>query len=362
MEPIGLYVHFPFCAGKCPYCDFYSAQADGSVMDAYTQAVTDRIRARLSAGERYDTVYFGGGTPSLLGRRLVRIAQVLRGQPIREFTVECNPSRIEDGLLPALREAGVDRISMGLQSAVDAERRALGRTADAALVRRRVDEAKAAGFGNISLDLMLGVPGQTLDSLQTSLDFCRDAGVTHVSAYLLKIEEGTPFYRMRDRLPLPDEDAVCEMYLRACEALGDCGFLQYEISNFAKPGFESRHNLKYWNDEPYVGVGPAAHSFVGGKRFFFPRDSAAFLGGEPPAEDGDGGDFAEYAMLRLRLCDGLTAQGTRERFGFPIPQSVYRRAQNIPPQYVTADDRGVRLTREGFLVSNAVIAELLAEV
>ena len=362
MEPIGLYVHFPFCASKCLYCDFYSAPADDAVKDAYTQAVIGRIRARLSSGERYDTVYFGGGTPSLMGRRLVQIADVLQSQPIREFTVECNPSRVEDGLFSALREAGVDRISMGMQSAVDDERRALGRTADAALVLRRVEEAKAAGFDNISLDLILGIPGQTMDSLQTSLDFCRDAGVTHVSAYLLKIEENTPFYTMRDTLCLPDEDAVCELYLRACETLEAYGFRQYEISNFAKPGFESRHNLKYWNDEPYIGVGPAAHSFVDGRRFFFPRDTAAFLGGELPVEDGSGGDFAEYAMLRLRLRDGLTEQGVRERFGCPIPRSVYDHARRIPAAYLCTDENGLRLTREGFLVSNAIIAELLTDV
>ena len=269
---------------------------------------------------------------------------------------------MQDGLFSALREAGVDRISMGLQSAVDAERRALGRTADASLVRRRVEQAKRAGFRNISLDLMLGIPGQTPDSLRTSLEFCRDAGVTHVSAYLLKIEERTPFYSVRDRLPLPDEDAVCGMYLRACEALESYGFMQYEVSNFAKSGFESRHNLKYWNDEAYVGIGPAAHSFVGGKRFFFPRDTDGFLRGDPPTQDGDGGDFAEYAMLRLRLCEGLTEQGTRERFGFSIPQSVCRRAAHIPQRYLAADETGLRLTREGFLVSNAIIAELLADV
>ena len=362
MEPIGLYVHFPFCAGKCPYCDFYSAPADSSRMDAYTDAVIRSIRARLSQGERYDTVYFGGGTPSLLGRRLVRIAEALRNEPIREFTVECNPSRVEDGLFDALRKAGVNRVSMGLQSAVDAERRALGRTADSTLVLRRVRQAQAAGIRNISLDLMLGIPGQTPESLQTSLDFCRDAGVTHVSAYILKIEEDTPFGKMRDRLELPDEDTVCELYLQACGALEASGFSQYEISNFAKPGFESRHNLKYWNDEPYAGIGPAAHAFVGGRRFFYPRDTEGFLRGDPPVPDGEGGGFAEYAMLRLRLCEGLTERGTRERFGFPIPQSVYRRARRIPPQYLTADESGLRLTREGFLVSNAILAELLADV
>ena len=362
MEPVGLYIHFPFCAAKCPYCDFYSASGTASAMDAYTDAVIKAVRAWQNKGVHFDTVYFGGGTPSLLDTRLVRIARVLRDEPIREFTVECNPSRVSDGLFDALCEAGVNRISMGLQSAVDGERRALGRTADAETVLRRVRQAQAAGFANISLDLMLGIPGQTADSLLRSIDFCRAAGVTHVSAYMLKIEPDTPFARMRDTLDLPDEDTVCKLYLQTIDTLAKAGFAQYEISNFAKRGYEGRHNLKYWNDEEYVGIGPAAHSFVYGKRSCYPRDTASFLRGDPPIPDGDGGDFAEYAMLRLRLTAGLTHEGTQARFGYPIPRAVLRRAESIPSRYLIVDGQGMHLTPDGFLLSNSIIAELLSDV
>lgn len=362
MNPTGLYVHFPFCAAKCPYCDFYSASGNASEMDVYTDAVIKAIRMWQNKGVAFDTVYFGGGTPSLLGMRLVRIAETLRAEPIHEFSVECNPSRIEDGLFEALRDAGVNRISMGMQSAVDSERRALGRTADAATVSRRVRQARAAGFDNISLDVMLGIPGQSADTLQRSIDFCREADVTHVSAYLLKIEPGTPFGRMRDALVLPNEDTVCNLYLHTVDRLEAAGFRQYEISNFAKPGFEGQHNLKYWNCEEYVGIGPAAHSFIDGKRFFYPRDTHAFVHGAEPTPDGDGGNFAEYAMLRLRLSDGLTHVGSLARFGHPVPQAVIDCAKTIPLQYMIVDKEGIRLTPQGFLISNTIIAKILSNV
>ncbi len=360
MEPVGLYVHFPFCVSKCPYCDFYSATATEDGMDAYADAVINAVRMWKNKGVTFDTVYFGGGTPSLMGgARLGRIARMLAGEPIREFTVECNPSAVEPKLFAALREAGVDRISMGLQSAVDTERRALGRRADGALVERRVREAKQAGFTNITLDLMLGIPGQTPESLDVSLDFCRRMDVPHVSAYLLKIEPGTPFAARA--LDLPDEDAVCDLYLRAVSSLERMGLRQYEISNFARPGFEGQHNLKYWDCREYIGIGPAAHSFFGGKRFYYTRDTRAFLGGAQPVPDGDGGSFAEYAMLRLRLRDGLTEEETRKRFGFSIPDALRQAARKLPGSFVECDASGVRLTAEGFLISNALIAALLED-
>lgn len=358
--PVGLYIHFPFCATKCPYCDFYSARANDAAMDVYTEAVINAVRAWQNKGVRFDTVYFGGGTPSLLGERLCRIADVLRKEDVREFTVECNPSRVEDGLFDKLLASGVNRISMGLQSAVDEERRALGRTASAQLVDKRIREAHRAGFRNISLDLMLGIPGQTAQSLEASLSFCDRTEVTHISAYLLKIEEGTHFYAVRDKLRLPDEDETCALYLQAVEGLGKRGFNQYEISNFSRTGFEGRHNLKYWNAENYVGIGPAAHSFMDGKRFYYARDTESFLQGAEPTPDGTGGDFEEYAMLRLRLCEGLTQRGTQERFGCLIPQSMLERAAALPERLCIADENGIRLTAEGFLLSNGLISTLLS--
>lgn len=363
MNPIGLYVHFPFCAAKCPYCDFYSKPATQAQMDDYCTAVIKKIQTWQTMGKQFDTVYFGGGTPSLMGaERLSRVAQVLQGEPIREFTVECNPSRVEDGLFEKLKKAGVTRISMGLQSAVDEERRALGRTASAETVMQRVREAKSAGFFEISLDLMLAIPGQTSQSLRRSIEFCAEADIPHISAYLLKIEEGTPFYKRKDTLSLPDEDAACDLYLQTVEMLSEYGFAQYEISNFAGPGHEGRHNLKYWNGEEYLGIGPAAHSFVDGKRFYYERDTQAFLNGAEPVPDGEGGSFEEYAMLRLRLCEGLTEQGTMERFGHPIPQSIRTRASKMPKSLLTVEKERISLTSQGFLLSNAILSDLLAEI
>lgn len=361
--PIGLYIHVPFCASKCPYCDFYSGYGSQDDMNAYIRAVIKDVQMWQTKGKRFDTVYIGGGTPSLLGAaRLTAIAHAVKQEPVREFTVECNPSRMEDGLFESLADAGVTRISMGLQSAVDAERRALGRAADAQTVERRVRQAQTAGFSEISLDLMLGIPHQTAQSLEHSIDFCTSLGAPHVSAYLLKIERGTPFHARRDTLPLPDEDAVCDMYLQAVDSLGHRGLLQYEISNFAVPGHEGQHNLKYWDDREYIGIGPAAHSFVDGKRFFYPRDTAAFLRGDAPISDGNGGSFEEYAMLRLRLAEGLTQAGTRARFGMDIPQSVLAYAKQLPKEMVRVDEAAVRLTPSGFLMSNSIIAHILKDV
>lgn len=173
---------------------------------------------------------------------------------------------------------------------------------------------------------MLAVPGQTVNSLKDSIAFCADAGVRHVSAYILKIEEGTRFYEKRGELTLPDEDATCELYLTACEELEKRGFMQYEISNFAEPGYESRHNLKYWDCDEYLGIGPAAHSFIDGRRFFFPRDIESFIAGCEPTDDGEGGSFEEYLMLRLRLNKGLVFSEVEERFGHGVPEDMIKNA------------------------------------
>ena len=317
-------------------------------------------RARRAA----DTLYLGGGTPSLLGgariEALVQTARDCYGLRGAEVTVECNPSDADGRLFEMLAQAGVNRISLGLQSAVEAERKALGRRAGVKEAAESIRLARAVGIPNLSLDLMLGIPGQTAESLRRSIDFCVQAGVRHISAYLLKIEEGTLFARRRASLALPEEDAVCDLYEQACESLEAAGFRQYEISNFARPGFESRHNLKYWNAEEYLGLGASAHSFLEGKRFFYLRDLPAFLRGEEPIQDGEGGSFEEYAMLRMRLAGGLQEGAVRQRSGCGIPPKMRESARRME-QYglVSQDEDGIRLTRKGFLLSNTVIAELL---
>lgn len=386
-KPFGLYIHIPFCAGKCPYCDFYSFATDDKTMDQYGHIVIESVHSWSAKLRRpFDTLYFGGGTPSLIGaERLSTLVEASlsafgirekdrSGTPPKnhlicppEITVECNPSNV--GTVDAcfdfekLARSGVNRLSFGLQSAVDAERTALGRKGTAADVTRAIQGAKSAGFTNISLDLMLGIPGQTTKSLLHSVDFCANAGITHVSAYMLKVEDGTSFALQKENLMLPTEEKYCEFYLKACEELEKAGFMQYEISNFAKNSFESRHNLKYWNCEEYLGIGPSAHSFIDGKRFCYERDLQGFLALSEPLPDGAGGDFEEYAMLRLRLNKGLTEQETFNRYGFGIPKAMRERAKPfVEKQLLVADVKGIRLTPEGFLLSNVIIGELIANI
>ncbi len=363
METIGLYIHIPFCDGKCPYCDFYSLRAEEKLMDSYTEAVTEKLQGySQNICRPADTLYFGGGTPSLLGaERLLRIVEAARsgyGLKQAEITVEVNPSRNPERLLYRLGEGGVNRISIGMQSADEAELRALGRRHSAAQARETVRQAKEAGFREVSLDLMLAVPGQTKESLKRSIAYCAESGVSHLSAYLLKIEPGTPYGEHRPEVP--EEDEAAELYLCACEWLEEAGYRQYEISNFARPGHEGRHNLKYWHDEEYLGIGPAAHSFLQGKRFYYERDLAGFLEGKAAIPDGDGGSPEEYAMLALRLREGLTETGWQKRFGEPLPGKYRNNAMKYRGTgLLECDGEGIRMTPSGFLVSNSLISEIL---
>lgn len=359
-KQVGLYIHVPFCRSKCPYCDFYSLAANDETKAEYIDKVCGLLKSDLHT---FDTVYFGGGTPSQLGAKAVAdILACVSTTERPEITLECNPSDCLDGGFDfaLAASAGVNRISMGLQSANDAERRALGRRTDSSAVREAFDRARQAGIDNISLDLMIGTPLQTICSLLRSAEFCIALGAKHISAYMLKIEAGTGFYNRRNELELPDEDTVCDMYLALCGFLREHGYAQYEVSNFALPGFESRHNLKYWRCEEYIGIGPAAHSFLDGRRFYYPRDLGGFIAGNAPADDGEGGSFEEYAMLALRLSEGLIFSNARERFGNAPVDAIIKKAQApILRELVNISDKNISLTERGFLLSNSVIAELV---
>ncbi len=308
-----------------------------------------------------DTVYFGGGTPSYFGgERIKQIIDCIKDNyniSDAEITVECNPSSVDEALITHLKAAGVNRISMGMQSAVDKERKSLGRLSDTRQVENAVSLIKSYGIDNISLDLMLGIPHQTKQSLKESLDFIIAQKVKHISAYILKVEEGTPFSHME--LSLPDEDEVCDLYLWAAYYLEKQGYEQYEISNFAEKGFESRHNLKYWHCEEYLGIGPSAHSFIDGERFYFPRDFKAFIENPSPVYDGKGGDEEEYVMLSLRLSEGLTKKGYRERFNKEIAEEIFKKAKPLEKAgLLKISEEGIKLTKEGFLLSNSIITTL----
>lgn len=364
MKDIGLYIHIPFCKSKCPYCDFYSMRSDSVGYDEYTACVIESMEYWAEKlGRKADTLYLGGGTPSLIGGKniafIVRRAKELFGID-GEITVECNPSAVEEDFFETIAKAGVNRISLGMQSAVDAERRKLGRTADRDKVLKCINDARNAGIGNITLDVMLGVPDQTLESLKETIDFCIETGVPHISAYMLKLEEGTYYYNNAQKLNLPYEDATADMYILLADELEKNGFVHYEISNFAKNGFEGKHNLKYWNAEEYLGIGPSAHSFINGKRFFYPRDMEHFRLGKDPIDDGAGGDEEEYVMLRLRLRDGLIFADYSKRYEKEFPTEILEKARLFEKQgLMRVTDNSISLTREGFLLSNTIISELI---
>ncbi len=342
-EKSGLYFHIPFCFNKCPYCDFYSVKYCEGESRNYVKRVIEEIKKY--SGE-FDTVYFGGGTPSAIPPELIgEILNASKEQFIidenSEITVECNPKKELREIFEKYASYGINRISLGMQSAVDRERCALGRSAGRTEVERAVNAAKNAGIENVSLDLMLGIPNQTEESLTESLDFIDKMKVQHISAYMLKIEKDTRFYEMRDRLSLPDEDIVTELYLKTVKSLGELGFKQYEISNFAKDGYESRHNLKYWRLIPYLGIGKSAHSFWNGKRFYYDVDFNLI-------PDGDGGSDEERIMLSLRLNEGIDKSLLKKPY-----------EQFIKMGLMGENKDRVYLTPEGMLVSNTIISELI---
>lgn len=366
---LSLYIHVPFCRKKCPYCDFYSAPPEnGAALDIYTDALCARLAAwgeKLRRREVH-TVYFGGGTPSVLGAdRLTNLLQAAkRSFAVRadaEITAEANPADLTPGFAEKLLAAGFNRLSLGVQSGNDEELAVLGRRHDAAGARRAVETARSAGFQNISVDLMLALPRSDGRTLQSSLDYITSLEPEHISAYILKIEPGTPFAARAHTLGLPDEDAAADQYLRTVETLKKHGFAQYEISNFCRPGRESRHNLQYWRCGEYLGLGPGAHSFVEGRRFFYPRDLEAFLAGAEPTDDGEGGGFSEYAMLALRLTEGLLRRDCAARFadGEQKFGEVLERAKRLPKPLIRIEEDRIAFTAEGFLVSNTILAALL---
>lgn len=359
---LGIYIHIPFCRSKCPYCDFYSFVGADEEKAEYLAALKSSISywGKALLGRKADTLYIGGGTPSSLsGEELAEVIHAAKRAfsfTEGEITVECNPRDCSEELFGALYTSGVNRISLGMQSANDIERRALGRTADSEKVISCVKLAKNAGIDNISVDIMLGVPKQTLSTLENTVKFCADMGVSHVSAYMLKLEPGTYYYKNAERLSLPDDDSVAHMYLRCVELLSQYGYKQYEISNFAKPGFESKHNLKYWKLEDYLGIGPSAHSFIDGKRFYYPRDIKSFESALEPVFDCEGGEWQERVMLALRLSEGLDLSD----FDKPRSEELLRKIKVYTDNsFAERTANGFRLTPKGFLVSNTIIGDLV---
>lgn len=363
----GLYIHIPFCKSKCPYCDFYSVCESGQNIQDYTDAVCAALiyfRDTQSA----DTLYFGGGTPSMLSAgqiaRMIFTARECFGLQDAEITVEVNPGDVSGDFLERLLKSGVNRLSVGIQSVFDEELRFLGRRHTAKEGLCALQTARQAGFTNISADMMIGLYGQTVEKVRGTVNTLLEKDITHLSAYLLKQEEGTPFGERSSDTVVADEEIMCELYEGACEAAEKGGLFQYEISNFAKAGYESRHNLKYWRCEEYLGIGPSAHSFLGGQRFFFDRDVSAFIekakqGRFCTIPDGIGGGFEEEVMLGLRLTKGINKLELSKKYNKETKKVLHRIPRFEKMGLIAAEGENIRLTRKGFLLSNAIITELL---
>ena len=363
MSNTGLYIHVPFCAKKCAYCDFYSGSYSRKDSDDYTDAVIRNLRHYAAESLTADTVYFGGGTPSLLsGEQLKKIMdEINRGftlSPDAEVTLEANPSTLTPEKLKSIHEAGVNRLSIGVQSMSDSELKFLGRNHTAERAAKAVTDAQDSGFSNISCDLMIGLLGQTPDSVYSSINALSKLDIQHISAYILKVEKGTPFDCDEVRSLLPDDEATSDLYLAMVNTMEAHGFMQYEVSNFAKSGFESRHNCRYWKCEDYIGIGPSAHSCHGGKRFAVANSTREFI--ESPVQnititDDSPCGFEEYAMLRLRLKEGLDLRRVPEN-RLDIEKKL---PQLMREGYINYENDIVSLTAKGFLMSNSVIEYLI---
>ncbi len=372
MKSLGLYLHIPFCRSKCLYCDFCSfPHPSTETIEQYVHRLCNDVEqyAVNCRDHTVDTVYFGGGTPTLLEAKwlcllLETISRCYHVDPHAEITAECNPATGGKNTFLQMRQAGFNRLSIGLQSAISTELKALGRLHDFNAFQKTWAEARESGFENLSADVMSGIPFQTPDSRLETLESLCALQPEHISSYDLMIEDGTPFAHSIDSLSLPDEESTRRMYFDGIDFLKKAGWHQYEISNFAKAGYESRHNLKYWNCEEYVGFGPAAYSDFNGSRFGNSRDLSAYIKGESIlAERETPSAFTranEFVMLQMRLCRGIDIPTFDRRFGISFEQTfgtAFRKY--VKYGFVQILPHGYAFTPEGMYISNSILSEIL---
>lgn len=378
MEAISIYIHIPMCVKKCAYCDFTSFSGRMNQRDAYTDAVCREMReqAAFLGARRVNTVFFGGGTPTLMtGGQIRRIMDTLRAcfdlAPDAEITMEGNPGTLSAENLAAYRAAGVNRLSLGVQSMDDGLLAGIGRIHTAAQAKQAVSMVREAGFENLNLDLMLGLPGQTAAQWRDTLGQAIVLEPEHLSCYSLILEEGTPLERQAREgtcAPLPDEDALCEMDDCTEEMTRQAGYARYEVSNYAKAGKECRHNIVYWECLPYLGIGCAAHSDMDGRRFYNPEDWEGYLHAvgqkERTAEGDDSREerMFERVMMGLRMVRGMDEERFKRDFHMR-PEEVWKKTiPKLKEEKLMESGNGrLYLTRRGMQVMNAVLVEMLEE-
>lgn len=366
-SPLGIYIHIPFCNKKCSYCNFYSGVVEAKRVAEYLKALIKEIKTWGGKICRpVNSVYIGGGTPSVLGADIALVLNAVRDSfhllKDSEITVELNPEKDCEDFLYSAYNFGANRLSIGLQSANDDELDLLGRRHKAKDAENTVLKARKIGFKNISLDIMLGLPDSNIKKLENSLLFLKDLNPEHISAYILKLEEKTALSKRYD-LNFPDSDEISEQYLFMCKYLESIGYSHYEISNFAKEDKESCHNLKYWQCEEYLGIGPAAHSFLDGRRFFYPADMKEFINSPKTVFDSLGGEIDEYIMLNLRLKKGLSFDNLFKLYGFTLSEDLKKFINMLESKNLAQfKNNTLFLTADGMLVSNTVITELLERI
>jgi oxygen-independent coproporphyrinogen-3 oxidase len=386
--PYSLYLHIPFCGTRCSYCAFNTYTHVEALIPAYVAGLCREL-SWLGTGQPVHTIYFGGGTPSLLSPS--QVADILAAcqrafdvPPDVEITLEANPGSIGDDYLGRLRETGVNRLSVGMQSAHAQELKLFARQHDVDDVARTISAARRAGFDNLNLDLIYGVPYQTLDMWRVSVEAALALGPDHLSLYALGLEAGTPLAKWVERgwLPAPDDDLAADMYDLADSLVCQAGLSQYEISNWARPGFACRHNLQYWRNQPYLGLGAGAHGYAAGIRYevvrpiqryidlaMQPVDAAPLPFPLTPTVEhheriDDAGAMAEHMLTGLRLVEeGVSAEGFRQRFGVPI-QDVYGEQLDWLTRYdlLRQDGDRLRLTARARLLSNQVFLRFITNL
>ena len=370
-QPIGLYVHVPFCVSKCAYCDFASYAGREADIPRYVDAVVREItrRGAETGHPKADTIFLGGGTPSLLDEfQATRILDALFAAfPIEEgaeITCECNPGTLTTPFAQALRKAGVNRLSLGAQARQARLLRLIGRVHDWEQVIASVEIARQAGFDNINLDLMFGLPSQTVADLRETLEAAIALSPTHLSCYGLMVEEGTPICReiTAGKLALPDEELEREMYELARQTLAEHGFQQYEISNFAREGYACRHNVGCWTRVPYLGFGCAAHSFFEECRTMNPSKLDAYLAGEEPQTEQISKEEARFEsmMLGLRMTRGVKDEDFTRMHGMSIREAFGEKLDKpINGGLLQWHEGALRLTRLGMDLQNSVLVDLM---
>ena len=378
MQKLGLYIHIPFCKQKCNYCDFYSLGCQESKIPNYINALCEHIKreAPLYKDYEFDTIFLGGGTPSLIEpkdfKKLVdTIKKHLKITQDAEFSLEANPGTLTKDKLNCYKPNGVNRISIGLQSTNDDELKCLGRIHDLEKFKESYTLAKECGISNINVDIMYGLPNQGLEDFKKTIKDVCEFNPEHISAYCLKIEENTPFYKMRESLILPNDDEEYEMYIYLCNELQNNGYEQYEISNFSKKGLRCVHNLKYWLSKEYIGFGPSAHSYFNGKRYFYEENIENYIKSLECVDNLPKKHYEEetilkenskdeYVMLKMRLSDGIADDEFKERFGTSFISEYPSIADYISGGYIKLKNGAYSFTPKGFFVSNYILSNILS--